>query len=259
MHLTVSTIKRLLSLSNMVNRGDRIVIACLPKTASTFLQNVIAEITGYPIRDIAAGYGDASEQDDLDLPLLVDTGFGGFVTHMHSRATDHNIKLMKMAKIKPIVLSRSIFDITVSVRDHVLKSAPFKWPMMYFQKSFLELEESAQYDYIIDLCLPWFFSFYSSWYYVEQSNEVEMYWLTYEDFIKDKPEAVYNLCALHKINVSRQDAGDVVSKLESKRKKSNINVGRAGRGAELLTDGQLQRIRKFADYYPDVDFSRFGL
>lgn len=259
MHLSVSLMKRLLSVSNLVNRKNKIVIACMPKTASTFLQYVLADLGGLPIKDVCAPYGDGSEQDDLELPAVVDASFGGFVTHMHTRGTLNNVKLMKMAGIKPVILTRNIFDITVSIRDQADKLGLLRWPMVRFVESFRELDRTTQFDYVIDLCLPWFFSFHALWSGVEKEDDLKVHWLTYETFMVDKPAAVHAMCGFCGIKATREEATAVIDRLEGDRRKYNYNVGKVGRGADQLSEAQQRRIVRFASYYPGVDFTRLGL
>jgi len=59
------------------------------KTASTFLQNVIAEISGFSTRELCVGH--LRNGQDFSLTALADTAFMNIATHMHIRATDENV------------------------------------------------------------------------------------------------------------------------------------------------------------------------
>ena len=54
-------------------------------------------------------------------------------------------------------------------------------------------------------------------------------------------------------------AGAVGIEQGSETEKTRKNVGIKGRGELTLNEEQQARIRKYAEYYPDVDFSRMGL
>jgi len=100
--------------------------------------------------------------------------------------------------------------------------------------------------------MPWFISFYVSWYKVRQDNLLDTYWLTYEKLTDDKPTAVADICRFYGIETDR-------ATIEGNKRKSNLNVGVKGRGKAQLTDVQKQKIIKMASYYKDVDFSLIGI
>ena len=47
--------------------------------------------------------------------------------------------------------------------------------------------------------------------------------------------------------------------LKAELKRTRFNVGVSGRGQDMLTEDQKERLRDFAKSYPLVDFSRMGL
>jgi hypothetical protein len=97
------------------------------------------------------------------------------------------------------------------------------------------------------------------WSAVEHSGDITLHWLTYEDFMIDKPAAVCDICAFCGIKADLEAAKEVIDRLEGKKEKYNFNVGKVGRGGELLNDEQKARLMKYASYYPGVDFTRIGL
>lgn len=256
MHLPTSLLKRFLSCSNTVLPKTKIVFACMPKTASTFLQNVIAEISGFPTKALCTGHG--HNEQDISLATLADTAFTNTVTHMHIRATEENIKLMRAVGIRPTVLVRNIFDIVASFRDHCLKQG-ITSSMGYIDESFMDMDKTTQYDMIIDLCMPWFIYFYVSWYKATETKALDTNWLCYEDITADKPGCVLRLCQYYGIETSQQNVAKAIAAVEGDRIRSNFNKGQAGRGASELTEAQKQRLIQFTRYYPTVNFLRIGI
>ena len=256
MHLSTSLLKRNISISDMLAPKQRIIIACMPKSASSFLQNVIAEISGYSTIPICGEQG--RNEQDINLSELANNAFKNIVNHLHVRGSNNNIKLMNFAKIRPTVLVRNIFDVTVSMRDHIAKNSLI-WPMTYYDTSFYELDKSDQYDMVIDLSIPWFVSFYVSWYKAMERNEIPAYWLSYEDIMNDKGGAIEALCRYYKIETCSRNIEAAITTIEGDRRLSNFNVGKKGRGSRELSEGQKQRILKLFRYYPEIDFSRIGV
>ena len=99
--------------------SDYLFVACMPKSGSTFMAHTLSELTGYRYVNLAYAY-ERNEQT-LYLPKLIDSYSFGSVTHLHVRATESTIDLMKMFSIRPVILVRNIFDIVVSVRDHMFQ------------------------------------------------------------------------------------------------------------------------------------------
>ena len=122
-------LKRALSYKKRFSKKrDHLFVACMPKSGSTFLANALSELTGYRYVNLAYAY-ERSEQN-LYLPKLIDSFSFGSVTHLHVRATESTIDLMKMFSIRPVILVRNIFDIVVSIRDHMFNEG-FEFPTFF--------------------------------------------------------------------------------------------------------------------------------
>ena len=172
------------------------------------------------------------------------------------RATDTNIKLMKAFSIKPIILVRNIFDIVVSLCESFAQEKT-AFHMCIVTDDYKKLNKSAQYDFIIDLALPWYFNFYVSWFYTTQKRQIETLWLTYEEFISNKAETLDKAIKFYGIRKSKNEIDKAVNRAQLKDTK--FNKGVIGRGTTALSDAQKERIISRAKYYLDVDFSPIGI
>src|SRR6187551_3281662 len=112
------------------SRPPSILLACMPKSGSSFLSAALAQAAGYPLYQFVYTY-DRNEQD-LYLPALV-SGLGlpsPTVTQQHVRATGSNLDLTQVFNLRVVLLVRNLFDALVSLRDHILnEGAP--QPMAY--------------------------------------------------------------------------------------------------------------------------------
>ncbi len=238
-------------------RGPYIFLASMPKSGSTFMATALAELTGYRY----VGLSDAYERHDqnLYLPKVIDVYGSGSVTHQHIRATAANLDLMRRFHIRPVVMVRNLFDVVVSIRDHLLKEG-FAFPTMYCDERFLDLDERTQLDFIIDLSMPWYLNFYVSWYVASQKAAVPTLWLRYEDAIRDWGAAVKQIADFYGLERSEEEIQRALERTgRYDRRKIRLNKGVAGRGARTLTRAQQQRIVRLARYYPWVDFSAIGI
>lgn len=234
--------------------GTHIFIACVPKSASTFLKNLLVSLTGY--RDIFMVYAAGQNEHELYLPTLQENAHFDTVTQQHCRASFANIQMMQAFGIKPVVLVRNIFDSVMSLLDFYDKGA---FQHSYFREDFKLLDEETKIDLLIDNIIPWYFQFIASWSLVEKQKSLDIFWLSYEDLIADKPTAIQNVLRFYGLGAARRGIEQKVRETESEGRKIRFNKGVKGRGESRLSEEQKERIRRFARYHPATDFSRIGL
>lgn len=239
---------------NKEQLGSHIFIACVPKSASTFLKNLLVSLTGY--RDVFMVYAAGQTEHELYLPTLREAAHLDTVTQQHCRASDANVQMMQAFDIKPVVLVRNIFDSVMSLLDFYDKGAFYN---SYFRADYQSLDEETKIDLLIDNVIPWYFQFVASWSLVEKQGSLEIFWLSYEDLIADKPSAIQSVLEFYGLGAARRGIEQKIKETESEERKIRFNKGLKGRGESSLSDRQKERIRRFAKYYPGTDFSRIGL
>ncbi|MCC6328017.1 MAG: sulfotransferase domain-containing protein [Acidobacteria bacterium] len=234
--------------------GRHIFIACAPKSGSTFLKNLLVDLTGY--RDAFMVYSPGQFEQEIYLPTLRDTACIDTVTQQHCRASDANIHLMQAFRIRPVVLVRNILDSVASLVDFYDQGA---FRHSYFRGEWPELGPEAKTDLLIDNLAPWFLQFVASWSLAEKDDRLDVHWLTYEDLIADKPGCVLRVLEFYGLGAARRGLEQRIVEIESQGRKNRFNKGVAGRGKRCLSEKQQERIRALARHYPTTDFSRIGL
>ena len=234
--------------------GRHIFIACVPKSASTFLKNLLVSLTGY--RDVFMVYAAGQNEHELYLPTVRETAHLDTVTQQHCRASDANVQMMQAFGIRPVVLVRNIFDSVMSLLDFYDKGA---FQTSYFRADFQSLDEETKINLLIANVIPWYFQFVASWSLVEKQKNLDIFWLSYEDLIADKPAAVKNILEFYGLGAPRRSVEQKIKETESAKRSTRFNKGIAGRGKTGLNDRQKERIRRLSKYYPTTDFSRIGL
>ena len=234
--------------------GRHIFIACVPKSASTFLKNVLVSVTGF--RDLFTVYAAGQTEHELYLPTLREYGHVDTVTQQHCRASDANIHLMQAFGVRPVVLVRNIFDSVMSLLDFYNKGA---FQTSYFRADWLTLDEETKINLLIENLIPWYFQFVASWDLAERQKRLEVYWLTYEELVADKSSSVLKVLEFYGLGAARRAVDERIHEIESEERKNRFNKGIAGRGKTGLSDPQKEQIRRLARYYPSTDFCRIGL
>jgi tetratricopeptide (TPR) repeat protein len=234
--------------------GRHVFIACVPKSASTFLRNVLLGLTGY--RDLFSVYSSWQTEQELYLPGIVEYAAENTVTQQHCRASEANIQMMQAFNIRPVILTRNIFDAIVSMADFYRQGAYFN---SYFREGFTALDEEKQVDLLIDNIAPWYLQFTASWELAEKEDRLELLWLSYEDLTQNKVESIERLLEFYGLGAARAKIERLLSDTEAESRKNRFNKGVAGRGKTGLTDTQKERIIALTAYYPATDFSKIGL
>ena len=234
--------------------GRHLFIACVPKSASTFLKNLLVNVTGY--RDLFTVYAAGQTEHEIYLPTLRESAQLDTVTQQHCRASDANVHLMQGFGIRPVVLVRNIFDSVMSLFDFYNRGA---FQTSYFRSDWQALDEEMKIDLLIENVIPWYFQFVASWDLAEKQKRLELHWLSYEELIADKPSSVLKVLKFYGLGASRQGVEQRIREIESEERKIRFNKGVAGRGKLGLKDRQKEQIRRLARFYPSTDFGRIGL
>ena len=233
--------------------GRHIFLACVPKSASTFLKDLLVNLTGY--RDLFAVYAAGQTEHEIYLPTLRAFAHLDTVTQQHCRASDANIHLMQGFGIRPVVLVRDIFDSVMSLLDFYNRGA---FRTSYYRADWQALDEETKIDLLIENVIPWYFQFVASWDQADKQKRLEIHWLTYEDLIADKTSSVLKVLEFYGLGASRRGVEQRIREIESGERKIRFNKGVRGRG-KCLNDRQKEQIRLLTRYYPSTDFSRIGL
>ena len=234
--------------------GHHIFIACVPKSASTFLKNLLINLTGY--RDLFTVYAAGQSEHEIYLPTLREWAREDTVTQQHCRASDANIHLMQGFGIRPVVLVRNVFDSVMSLFDFYNNGA-FK--PSYFRADWQILDQETKLDLLIENAIPWYFQFVASWDLAEKQKRLEVHWLTYEELVGEKTASVLGVLKFYGLGASRKGVEQRIREIETEGRKNRFNQGLTGRGAAGLSDRQKDQIRRLARYHPSTDFGRIGL
>jgi tetratricopeptide (TPR) repeat protein len=234
--------------------GRHLFIACVPKSASTFLKNLLVNLTGY--RDLFTVYAAGQNEHEIYLPTLREFADADTVTQQHCRASDANVHLMQAFGIRPVVLVRNVFDSVMSLLDFYNKGA---FQTSYFRGDWPALDEETKVDLLIENVIPWYLQFVASWDLAEKQNHLEVHWLSYEELVADKPASVLRVLEFYGLGASRRGVAQRIKEIESEERKIRFNKGVTGRGKSGLTTRQQEQVRRLTRYYPSTDFARIGL
>jgi hypothetical protein len=218
-----------------------LMIACFPKSGSTFLAKLLSFATGYPTRDVVESFGhrdqDICERKLRRLSRRV-------VIQQHVKATDHNAELMHKYGIRPIVLVRNLLDVVVSLDDH-LRQEDHRMPTGFVHREYMNLEFDQRMDFLIRVHLPWYFNFFMSW--REASPELSTFPLTYERLFSNVRQSLEEILSFYRISASPRQMTAALDRV--RQTDTRFNQGCSRRGEQLLSAEHKASIRELASVW----------
>jgi len=215
-----------------------LLVACVPKSGSTYLTKALSLATGLPLRHISAAFGH-NEQDILERRLKRLTRRS--VIQQHIKGTDNNVALLRSHGVRPVVLVRNIFDTLVSLDDH-LRQEDHRAPTGFVHRQFWQMDFEDRLHYLIQVHLPWYFNFFVSW--REAADRIQILWLTYERLFDNVPHTLAEVLAFHGLSVGHERLTQVVDTLRDA--DTRFNKGVRGRGDDLLSEAHKDAVHRLA-------------
>ena len=216
---------------------DHLMIACMPKSGSTYLHAILSEITG--LRDACVSeFGHANEGDICERRLRRLRRRS--LMQLHVKATETNLKWMIKYRVRPIVQTRSLFDVVVSLHDHFEREKT-GLPCGFVGDEFWNRSWNDRLSYLIHIHLPWYFNFIRSWH---AADEIEICPIAYEELFADQVGSLTRILDFYRICASRQQIAEAVAR--TAQRDTRLNVGISGRGNRCLTSEHKQAIHNLA-------------
>lgn len=233
------------------SRQPNILVACAPKSASTFIAAALSRAIGVPQVTLATPtfsaasgsvLGSNLREQETDELAMMRAGLNGrgYVAQQHIRCTPYLARQMDLYRVKPIVTIRNIFDTLVSLDDMFLKWRSTLRPgnANFFDDGlparYTEMEREERFHLLAEANCVWYIRFFLSWKRMEEAGLVRPLWVSYEtDFLGDKHELGRKVAAF--VGPDLCDADRVAETFadNSGGEKLRLNKGVAGRGADV--------------------------
>jgi len=231
-------------MSGLSKNKKHVLISSFPKSGSTFLARILSNLPNMRQAGLVTGYG--HREQELGVERLLFYNFTNYVARHHTKFSSTTDNLISIFNLKPIILVRNIFDTVVSVHDHFYQES-IEVPFSFIPEQFLDWDEKKSFDFICDMCVPWFLSFYASWYQFDKKLLIR-----YEDLTQNTEPTISQIMKYLDFDYNSYDLSKSLKKTGSD--DTRFNVGKIGRGKNL-SDTQKNKIIELTKYYPGIDFS----
>ncbi len=222
-------------------KRPHIVIACMPKTASTFLATALAELPGMEQATLVPAW----EQREQELCPIQLSHYNRrkYVAQCHLRHSRATEFYGRKYGVTFAVLIRNLADCAISLRDH-LRADPEPVPYAFFSDLQKNMPDDEFEEAIVRLALPWYLNFYAGW---RTAGIGELY--DFDDLTADTASVMRDV--LQRANCPAEDA-EINAALERAMEstKTRFNVGKVGRGRNLSRRGK-EALSRMLDFYPE--------
>ncbi len=233
---------RVLNAQPSNTQGHRILIACAPKTGSTYLTTLFALLPKFS-RVILNTVG-GRQEEELRQERLLAFHHLNYVAKNHIMCSAHRAALIERYGLKTIVITRSLADSIVSYRDHLADtSSPLQ--VIEAPSGFQDMPKTEQYNCLIDLAAPWYINFVASW--LNFAPTLNSVFVHYESLIQDPAGTIRD--ATDKLGITMTLASIEEAVETASLRDTRKNVGIAGRGTTELTTDQRARLTEMLSYH----------
>lgn len=207
-------------------RQKVLFIAGLPKSGTTWLENMLSSFQGFGnllIPDVAKFELATGGSHNYDLPRDMFSRFKNMlvVTKMHVPGSEHNVEVLRKAGVKYVIMYRDLRDVAVS-HYYYVKQTPWH-PVYPFYRKF-NLEQALK--YFADNALNDFAGWIRLW---DKNRDIRMsIVITYEQLLTDTFAAVTKVAKHFELDSSSATISKIVKantfeKLSGGRRRGKTN------------------------------------
>lgn len=237
------------------NANCHILVTSFPKSASRRLVDMFNSVPN--ITEVNLNFSlRAVEAESLDFGYLTAYQLLDYIAHLHTHCYYTLPLHLQFFDVRTILLTRNIFDVLVSIKDHLDKSNHLSH-IVQVPESYSEFTDEKKYNFVVNHVTPWLIKFYISWDKAIRKGWAMAAWLDFDEFIKNPIVSMGKIFTQLKIDKNDFDFEKMIKYADEK--KTNLNVGISGRGNRILSKNQIQMVRLIAEPYQAHDMSRIGL
>ena len=234
-------------------------LVAAPKSGSTWLSVLLEGALDWDTLRLVPDDIQREEVPEMTRILQQSGSQSVFSPRTHTRYSQTVRRLVEKSNIRVILQVRNIFDMVVSYQDHLNRDGTgFIVPVAFMNSnSWEQLTDAEQTSFIIEMVVPWYFSFYCGWMTSGLMEDGCVLLCQYEHLKADPPQELQRI--LHFLGEQRGETflHEIVA--ASDQKPTKKNYGFVGRGRLHLSDEQKAKIVSYASFYRGVDFGPLGI
>ncbi len=250
-------IKASVFIRQRVLKTEIVLVACMPKSGSTYVSNKIANLKNWKRVGFVPSYGHREQELCAFTTLYKSLVYinRNIVAQHHVRLSHETAKVINQFGIKVITLTRDIEDCLSSTVDHA-KNESCLGPSGFWNQELMDAATASgvsNFEALARTNVAWYVNFYVSWSQHESFDiQTDMVGLKYEEFFEDPAKNLRTALEAINLTYSCSEIQDAVEATSKDRK----NKGVRGRGHETLAKNA--PLKEYIDSlyrcYPGLDF-----
>ncbi|MGS2726865.1 sulfotransferase domain-containing protein [Psychroserpens sp. BH13MA-6] len=228
-------------------KKEHVFIACLPKSGSTFLANALVNTTNFDFIQFQPVRG--TNDHNLDPGVFLSSLNKNTVTQLHIKPNDSNRLYFVEHQIKIVFLYRDITSSLKSFYNHILNEND-QWFMFTVARDFKDWDIEKQFDFLIDLVVPWYINFLTSWQLEIAKNELDIFELDYQEFVDNNESTIRRILEFYNLDFDEALITEGLKK--SYDKKDTLRYNKDTKRVKYdFSKSQLDKIHQLVSYYPE--------
>ena len=215
----------------------QILLACMPKSGSTFISNKLSSPSGFLKVNYSNGYH-RNEQEINEFILLgqmMANPNKNLVSQMHVRLSQPTYDIICRQQVQTIVLRRKLKDALLSMSEFIFDPAHAVCSTAFLDEDVIDSVHASgisPLEFTTRMSGPWYINFHLSWQKMMHffPEELMPICIQYEDFFGDPRKGLDSL--FNRLGFSGIDAGEA---LDDSRP-TLLNKGVCGRGQSAYDD-----------------------
>lgn len=217
-----------------------VLIACMPKSGSTFLATSLANLQGLRRARLIPAW-DGREQELCPIRLSRYNHIH-YISQHHTRFSHTTQNLIEQYKLRPVVLVRNLADCLASLRDY-MRTEKAQSPHVYITEAHRNMPDDVFETFLAKTALPWYVHFYLGWRGADKKLIID-----YDDLNTAPIETLLNVTRYAGLQADHAACAKALEAAQSNR--TRLNVGIIGRGAQLSLPARTA-IGALLDFYPE--------
>lgn len=224
---------------------NHILIACLPKSGSTFIANSLVNITNFEFIQFQSRR--ATNDHNIDPNILYFNLNKSTITQLHLKPNLLNKELLLESNIKVVFLYRGVLDSLRSLNNHILNEND-QWFMFTASEDYKYWSTQKQFDFLIDMVLPWYINFLSSWKIELELQDVKILEIDYDDFKVNNLNTIKKILQFYNLNYSDEKIEKGIGMSYENKSKLRFNEKSITEKYEF-TENQKIEVKRKINYY----------
>ncbi|CAN7384396.1 sulfotransferase domain-containing protein [Bradyrhizobium sp. LjRoot220] len=232
--------------------APKIFVVCTPKSGSSFLVTLLQNITGFGHYNPVFADEQMLEGDPY-LPNMEVAAQWPSVSQLHCHAKPKTLALCEQFSIRPIFLTRDIYDSLLSMKEYIDRVPHHELFPNYYELA----TEDEKRAFIVNVYAPIIVRIVSSWRDAFSEQRVPIYWETYRRFFGDPMSETRAILRHLGLEYTDRQIQDAIERTQNEAGITKLNKGVSGRGRAAFAEHERRQVEALIESFGGFDPSVF--